>query len=363
LERLIGKKMKELITNTYKGKKVFITGHTGFKGSWLALWLSHLGADVTGYALKPNTNPSIFNEINLASKIHHIVGDIRDEAGLAEAVKKAQPEFVFHLAAQPLVSVSYDDPKYTFETNTMGLINLFEAVRKVDSVKVFVNVTSDKCYENMEKDYAYIETDKMGGYDPYSCSKGVSELITNSYRNSFFKDTDVALASARAGNVIGGGDWSKDRLVPDCVKALSENKDITIRNPIAVRPWQHVLDPLMGYLFLGAKMAKDNKKFNEGWNFGPKKDSVLNVEQIVSKVIENWGSGKYIVDGSQKFHEAKLLQLNIDKATKELGWTPVFDCNEAVAETVSWYKNFYDKTGSVYDFSINQIKSYMGKMS
>ncbi len=354
--------MKELIIKTYKDKKVFITGHTGFKGSWLALWLAYLGADVTGYALKPNTNPSVFDELKLADKITHIVGDIRDEAKLSEAVEKCQPEFVFHLAAQPLVSVSYDDPKYTFETNAMGLVNLFEAVRKVDSVKVFVNITSDKCYENMEKDYAYVETDKMGGYDPYSCSKGISELITSSYRNSFFKDSDVAIASARAGNVIGGGDWSKDRLVPDCVKALSENRDITIRNPIAVRPWQHVLDPLMGYLFLGAKMSEDNKKFNEGWNFGPKQDSVLNVEQIVSKVIESWGSGKYVVDSSQKFHEAKLLQLNIDKATNQLGWTPIFNVDEAVANTVSWYKNFYDKKENVYDFSIEQIKSYMEKM-
>ena len=282
----------------YSGKRVLVTGHTGFKGSWLTLWLTIMGAKVLGYALEPNTDPSLFNVLNLQKDIDHVIGDIRDFEKLREVITEFKPEIVFHLAAQPLVRLSYREPRLTYETNVMGTVNLLEAIRQTKSVRAVVNVTSDKCYENKEWVWGYREIDPMGGYDPYSSSKGCSELITAAYRNSYFKNTEAAVASARAGNVIGGGDWAEDRLIPDIVRSLSQGKQIIIRNPKATRPWQHVLEPLSGYLLLGKLLYEKGQEFAEAWNFGPSDSSVMTVEEIVKKSIEIWGSGSYIVDSS-----------------------------------------------------------------
>lgn len=335
-----------------------ITGHTGFKGSWLSLWLSVMGADVLGYSLEPNTTPSLSEALNLNSHIKSIIGDIRDKDNLKKVFKDFEPEIVFHLAAQPIVRLSYHEPVLTYETNVIGTLNVLEAAREAQSVKAFVNVTSDKCYENRECDYGYQETDPMGGYDMYSSSKGCAEILTASYRQSFLKDgKPFALASGRAGNVIGGGDWAADRLVPDCVRFLSQNKPIVIRNPIATRPWQHVLEPLSGYLLLGQKLLEEGANYSEGFNFGPYDDSVLNVENIVKKVIKNWGSGRLIIEKNDTLHEAKLLKLNIDKAQKVLNWKPLYAADEAIEKTVEWYKRFYNNE-KMEDFTKEQILNY-----
>ena len=355
--------------NFYKNKKIFITGHTGFKGSWLTLWLISLGADVTGYSLEPPTNPNLFDILNIKVKINHIIGNILDEENLNKSLKKAQPEIVFHLAAQALVRQSYIEPKQTYETNIIGTVNLFEAIRKTESVKSIVIVTSDKCYENKEHNIGYKETDAMGGYDPYSSSKGCIELITNSYRNSFFNITDfgkkhnVAIASARAGNVIGGGDWANDRLIPDCVKSIYKNETINIRNPNATRPWQHVLEPLSGYLLLAEKLFTDGIKYSGAWNFGPENIDVLSVENVVKKTIEFLQKGEYKIESNNKFHEANLLQLDISKAKTKLNWKPTFHANEAIKQTCEWYKNFYEnKNFNAFNFCIKQIEKYFEKI-
>lgn len=274
----------------YNGKKVLVTGHTGFKGAWLTLWLTELGADVAGYALEPPTNPSLFDTLKLADRINHNIADVRDADKLSSIVEQAKPDIVFHLAAQALVRYSYNDPKTTYETNILGTVNLLEAVRKTPGVKAVVNVTSDKCYENKEQMIGYKEDDPMGGYDPYSSSKGCSELVTAAYRKSFFgengfdKSHDVALATARAGNVIGGGDWADDRIIPDCVRALVKNESIEIRRPKATRPWQHVLEPLSGYLHLAALMYEKPNDYCMGWNFGPLDEDIIEVEEIVKNL-------------------------------------------------------------------------------
>ena len=279
----------------FEKKKILITGHTGFKGSWLTLWLTKLGAKVIGYSLEPPTKPSLFEILNLKEKIVHIIGDIKDEEKLKNIFKKYKPDIVFHLAAQSLVRFSYKEPKLTYETNVMGTLNVLEAVREAKSVKVVIIVTSDKCYENKEWVYGYRENDPLGGHDPYSSSKACAELVVEAYRNSFFnpknygKTHQVALATVRAGNVIGGGDWQVDRLIPDCVKALSKGKPIKIRNPNAIRPWQHVLEPLSGYLLLVQKMWKEPTKYCEAWNFGPYEKDIATVKEIVEKVINLWG--------------------------------------------------------------------------
>ena len=286
--------------------------------------------------------------MKIQNKIKHIIGNILDEATLVKSLNDAQPEIIFHLAAQPLVILSYSEPKLTFETNITGTINLFEAIRKTKSVKSVVIVTSDKCYENREQNIGYAETDAMGGFDPYSSSKGCTELITNAYRNSFFninefgKTHNVAIASARAGNVIGGGDWALDRLIPDCVKSIYKNEIITIRNPQATRPWQHVLEPLSGYLLLGEKLFSEGTKYSGGWNFGPDNLEVISVENIVKKAIEVLQKGDYKIENNNKLHEANLLQLDITKATTELNWKPLLNAQTAVELTINWYKNYYN---------------------
>lgn len=346
----------------YKNKKVLVTGHTGFKGSWLCLWLKQLGAEVIGYSLNPDTNPNLFELLNLESEITSVIGDIRDEEKLTNVVKEYEPEFIFHLAAQPLVRFSYDNPKLTYETNVIGTLNLFEAVRKSNTVKVIINITTDKCYENKEWNYSYRENDAMGGYDPYSSSKGCAELLTSSYRNSYFNESKTAVSSVRAGNVIGGGDWSKDRLIPDIVKYLNKNENIKIRNPNAVRPWQHVLEPLSGYLWLGALMFEDYKKYSDGWNFGPNENINLTVKDIIEKSINIWGCGNYLVDNSKNPHEANLLSLDITKVKNIIKWFPVYSNEESLFETITWYKEFYNnKNFDAKKYSINQIEKYILK--
>ena len=345
----------------FKSKNILITGHTGFKGSWLTLWLTELGANVIGYSLEPPTNPSLFEALNLKERITHIIGDVRDEEKLKKVFKMYKPEFVFHLAAQPLVRYSYITPKYTYEVNIMGTINLFEAVRETDSVKVVVVITSDKCYENKEWIYGYREIDPMGGYDPYSSSKGCVELIVSAYRRSYFENLRIALSSARAGNVIGGGDWQEDRLVPDCIRALSKGEEIKIRNSNAIRPWQYILEPLSGYLLLALKMSEDKVKFSGAWNFGPNDIDIITVEEIVKLVIQNWGNGDYKVDTSSQPHEAGLLKLDTSKARTFLGWKPVYNIYETIKRTVNWYKYFYNgiEKEKLYKITVNDILDYI----
>jgi len=355
------------IKDIYKNKKVLITGHTGFKGSWLSLWLLELGANVIGYSLEPPTHPNLFEALSLNKKLIHIIGDVRDEKKLSSVFKKYQPEFVFHLAAQPLVRLSYKDPKLTYETNIMGTVNVLESVRKTKGVRVCVMITTDKCYENKEWVYGYRENDTMGGYDPYSSSKACAELTISAYRNSFFNPKDygkmhnVALSSARAGNVIGGGDWGEDRLIPDCVKTLSQNKIIHIRNPQATRPWQYVLEPLLGYLLLGSLMYQDGKRYSSAWNFGPNDENIIIVDEVVKLLIKNWGSGIYKVDDYNHPHEAGLLKLDISKARTFLGWNPVHNIYETIERTINWYKNFYNgmEKEELYKFTVREIWQYV----
>lgn len=348
-----------MFNNIYSGKKVLVTGHTGFKGSWLTLWLKHLGAEVLGYSLKPNTNPSMFEELKIDGKCRNVFADILDEKKLAESFKEFQPDIVFHLAAQPLVRLSYAEPVMTYKTNVIGSLNVLETARKCPAVKAFVNVTTDKCYENKEINRGYREDEPMGGYDMYSSSKGCVEILSSSFRRSFLQDKKaMAMATARAGNVIGGGDWALDRLIPDCVRSINKGIDIEIRNPIAVRPWQHVLEPLSGYLLLGQKLLEEGHKFADGFNFGPNEDSVLTVAEVAKTVTEFYGKGKVFVGEPSPLHEAGLLMLNIEKAKKVLNWTPTLTAKEAIRNTVEWYKHFYAKDTDIYEFTMKQIKEY-----
>lgn len=349
-----------MFNNIYENKKVFLTGHTGFKGSWLALWLNQLGAKVCGYSLAPNTDPSMFNVLGIENKIEKsVIGDILDNITLEKAMSDFEPDIVFHLAAQPLVRLSYSEPVLTYKTNVIGTLNVLEAARKCKSVKVFVNVTTDKCYENKEINRGYKEDEPMGGHDMYSSSKGCVEIMSSSYRRSFLQnDGSYAMATARAGNVIGGGDWALDRLIPDCIRAINNNEKIEIRNPIAVRPWQHVLEPLSGYLLLGEKLLEDGKIYAEGFNFGPNEDSVLKVADVAQKVIEFYGKGEVVIHKKDNLHEAGLLMLNIEKAKKVLNWSPVYTPNQAIEKTVEWYKHFYANDTDMYYFTLNQISEY-----
>lgn len=346
----------------YKGKKVLVTGHTGFKGSWLTLWLNILGADVVGYSLPPNTEPAMYNVLDLQNKCTSIFGDIRDKEYLNKAFTDHNPDIVFHLAAQPLVRLSYMEPVNTYETNVIGTLNVLEAARQCKNVKAFVNITTDKCYENKEVPRGYTEDEPMGGHDMYSSSKGCVEIMSSSFRRSFLQDgKPYAMATARAGNVIGGGDWALDRLIPDCIRFINENKPIEIRNPIAIRPWQHVLEPLSGYLLLGQKLLEDGAKYAEGFNFGPNPESVLTVADVAQKVVQNYGKGEVLVSKKDDLHEAGLLMLNIDKAGDVLNWTPVYNADEAIKTTVDWYKNYYEGK-QMLDYTIEQINQYQNKM-
>ncbi len=337
-----------MFKNIYKDKKVLVTGHTGFKGSWLCLWLLELGANICGYSLTPPTEPNHFELLNLTMRSE--IGDIRDNDNLSRVFNDFQPEIVFHLAAQPLVRLSYHEPMETFSTNIMGTVNIFEECRKSESVRAIINITSDKCYDNKEWIYGYREIDAKGGFDPYSASKGCAELVTDSYRNSFFNNHDfntkhhTLLASCRAGNVIGGGDWANDRLISDIMRAVSVGETVEIRNPNATRPWQHVLEPLSGYLQIGQKLLEGNVKFAEGWNLGPDDNGAISVKEVVENIQQYWSDITYkLVDVSSDLHEANLLKLDCSKAHNKLKWNAVWDSNKTFKMTTNWYKIFYKK--------------------
>ena len=336
----MGEMDRKIDLNLYRGRRVFLSGHTGFKGAWLYLWLRSLGADVLAYALPPDTEPSLFREMFPENPENSVLADILDSSALNSVMSAFRPEIVFHLAAQPLVRRSYLQPVRTYASNVMGTLNVLEAARACGSVKAFVNVTTDKCYENRETGEAYSEGAALGGYDMYSSSKACSEILSASYRRSFLKD-GFALATARAGNVIGGGDWAEDRLVPDCMRALFSGKDLILRNPDSVRPWQHVLEPLSGYLLLGALLFARGSEYAEAFNFGPEPGNVLKVKDVVSKITDKFSSANVRFESASGPHEAKLLTLKIDKAKRVLNWEPVYGADEAVEKTVEWYKSFY----------------------
>ncbi len=347
--------------NVYKGKNILVTGHTGFKGAWLSIWLHKLGANVIGFSLKEYYNDYIYQN----AKLNKILfsdekGDINDYNRLKEVFQKYQPEGVFHLAAQPLVRLSYDLPKETFQTNILGTVNVLECIKKTPSVKMGVMVTTDKCYKNRETPKGYKEQDELGGIDPYGSSKACAEIVINSYRESFFKSSKKLVASARAGNVIGGGDLATDRLIPDCIAALSKNEPIKLRNPFALRPWQHVLEPLYGYLLLGKGLFEQNERFADAWNFGPDQNSTTTVKKVAEILIEAWGSGRWVEGNKQSEDkkEAKTLILDNAKSKKILGWHPKWDINHAVKETADWYKR--SKSEDIYKLCLEQINDFIG---
>lgn len=349
--------MHNLFDGIYKDKTVLVTGHTGFKGSWLVYWLKKMGAEVIGYALEAPTEPNHIALIDL--DIISITGDIRDRNKLNSVMEQYKPDIVFHLAAQPLVGLSYENPVETYEVNVMGTLNVFEACKK-NRIKAIVNITSDKAYENKEWIWGYRENDPMGGYDPYSSSKGCADLLANSYRNSYFniqkykKYHDTLLATCRAGNVIGGGDWAKDRLITDIIVAGSQNKKVSIRNPYATRPWQHVLEPLSGYLHVGQKLLEEKKEFGEAWNFGPSDEGSITVEEVVNNVKKHWDKIDYEINHDPKqLHEANLLKLDCSKAHILLKWKDVWDSNKTFEKTVIWYKTYYEENKTLTNEDLN----------
>ncbi len=349
----------------WNGRKVLITGHTGFKGSWLCMLLKKLGADISGYALDPPTYPSLYNLCNINSFVKSTIGDIRDFDRLLNKIEQDMPEIIIHMAAQPLVKLSYEAPVLTYQTNIIGTMNLLEAIRvsKLKSVRVLVNVTTDKCYENKEWLWPYRENEPLGGYDPYSSSKACSEIVTASYRNSFFNLAEyskhhVAIATARAGNVIGGGDWAADRLIPDVVRSILENNPIIIRSPNAIRPWQHVLDPLTGYLMLSERLFSSGMPFAESWNFGPNDYDVKSVKWIVEKLCEMWGEGAtYEVDDKTHKHEATYLRLDCSKAKEKLNWQPIWNLNKTL-ESIIEFTVGYVRKDNLSELCNNQISEY-----
>ncbi|MBI2763195.1 MAG: GDP-mannose 4,6-dehydratase [Chloroflexi bacterium] len=378
------------LAESYAGRSVFVTGHTGFKGAWLTEWLGTLGAEVTGYALDPATQPNLFEALDLVSRVRHLVADVRASDRLLAEVQAAQPSVIFHLAAQAIVRRAYAEPRETFETNVMGTVNVLEAARACPSVRAVVIVTSDKCYQNHETDRAFRETDAMGGRDPYSASKGCAELVTAAYRESFFADVgedvdadgvaaaagadvdvgaDVgaggaAVASARAGNVIGGGDWAEDRIIPDSARALAAGAPIIVRNPDAIRPWQHVLEPLSGYLQLGALLLRDGRHYQGAWNFGPtNQGGDRSVRWVVEQFLGEWGSGTWSTpsDAARQPHEAHRLSLDSAKAREQLGWAPVWDAQTAVRQTANWYREYYRAPATARELVEDQLRAYQAE--
>ena len=353
-----------MIDNVLNNKKVFLTGHTGFKGAWLTLMLHQMGAEVTGYSLAPNTNPSLFEVIHGETLCNSVIGDLRDTKLLHKTMAECQPDVVFHLAAQPIVRTSYQIPAETFEVNAIGTANVLDGIRLLDKPCVGVMITTDKVYQNNETGQAYKEDDRFGGYDPYSASKACAELVIDSYRKSFFNPENYeqhhkAIASARAGNVIGGGDWAADRLVPDIVRALSKGEAIQIRNPKAVRPWQHVLEPLSGYILLAQKLMKDPIKYAEGFNFGPNPADTLTVEEMTQMATEIWGGGTFVCPQlTNQPHDAGLLSLDITKAEKVLGWQPHLNARQALEMTLEWYKTFYHNPSAISELLVKQIRQF-----
>jgi len=351
--------MKNNMDSFYKEKNILVTGHTGFMGSWLTKWLTMLDADVCGYSLDPPTQPNMYETLNIKDLVlQDTRGDINDADLIRKTLIGFQPEIVFHLAAQPLVLESYDDPVRTFHTNVTGTVNLLNELRNVDTVKVIIIVTSDKSYRNKEWNYPYRENDELGGRDPYSASKSCQDIVVNSFRESYFYDSGISLSSVRAGNVIGGGDWAKDRIIPDMVRGIVNDQPVRIRSPDSVRPWQHVLEPISGMLLLAKKMWGD-VKFSGAWNFGPNSERDVTVQEVAKKFIELWKAGKYNIEDNSASKEHKYLSLDISKAKKELGWFPRYDFDKALIETVEWYKSYYANYSKVQDLTYKQITSYL----
>jgi CDP-glucose 4,6-dehydratase len=349
----------------WKDKKVFLTGHTGFKGSWLSLWLASMGAKITGYALIPNTTPNLFYVLAIDSLIEKShIADIRDLTDLRKAMSEAKPDVVIHMAAQPLVRYSYNNPVETYATNVMGTVHVLESARSIHSIRATVVVTTDKCYENKEWVWGYRENESMGGYDPYSNSKGCAELVTSAYRQSYFSHLNSTnhVASARAGNVIGGGDWSEDRLIPDAIKAFEANESLMIRNPLAIRPWQHVLEPLSGYLILAQALYAQGSKFASGWNFGPRDEDNRSVQEVIDLLIGDWGeSARWEKEGSEQPHEANLLKLDCSKARSQLGWIPKWNLEAASQKIIEWQRAYQAKK-NMQRVSLAQIDDYMNSL-
>jgi CDP-glucose 4,6-dehydratase len=364
MENMVNFKQLE---NAFKGKKVFLTGHTGFKGSWLLKTLSLLGAEIKGYALEPQTPNDLFHLIEGEKLCHSVISDLRDKKRLESAIVTFQPDFVFHLAAQPLVRLSYEIPVETFEVNVLGTANLLHSVKLLQKKCTVVLITTDKVYHNNEWVYPYRENDRLGGYDPYSASKACTELLIDSYRNSFFNVKDygshlTGIAVARAGNVIGGGDWSKDRLIPDIVRSLMANKPIIIRNPNAVRPWQHVLEPVLGYLSLGMHLESHPVDFAQAYNFGPESEDTYSVEEMVQLAIAAWGSGNYRIERDlNQPHEAGFLKLDISKSKSELNWMPKMNSEESIKFVLDWYRLFNSEQNGIAEFTLNQIKVFLNE--
>jgi CDP-glucose 4,6-dehydratase len=352
------------LQSAYQGKKVFLTGHTGFKGAWLLQWLHLLGAQVKGYALAPENANDLYHLLGGDQLCESVIADLRDPARLEAEVLAFQPDFIFHLAAQPLVRLSYAIPAQTFEVNALGTAYVLDAVRKLEKPCTVVLITTDKVYENKEWVFPYRENDRLGGYDPYSASKACAELIINSYTQSFFNAAAFAqhqkgIASARAGNVIGGGDWAKDRIIPDIVRALASGNPVEVRNPAAVRPWQHVLEPLGGYLLLGAKLSTDPAQYGGAWNFGPYAEDNKTVGDLVLVAIENWGKGEYVhPELANQPHEAGLLKLDISKATTALRWAPKFNSQTAIEETLNWYRAYFENPAQIASYTSAAVKAY-----
>jgi len=352
----------EILKKTYAGKKVFVTGHTGFKGSWMVRVLQILGADVKGYALAPVYRNSLFDLLDYPNTMHSVFGDILDAEHVKQEILSFQPDYIFHLAAQPLVRLSYVNPAYTFHVNATGTAYVLDAVRALDKPCIVVCITTDKVYENREWIHPYRETDELGGYDPYSASKAAAEIVIQSYRRSFFnpdhyRSHQKSISVARAGNVIGGGDWSEDRLIPDTIKALFQERPIIIRNPASVRPWQHVLEPVIGYLLLGHKQTEDPVKFAGAFNFGPHTEDTLPVEKLVQLVLATWGSGSYETQANPNApHEAGLLRLDITKAQLELGWNPKWNAVASIENTIEWYR---EHKGDIASITQKQIENYL----
>jgi CDP-glucose 4,6-dehydratase len=355
--------MENMVKSMFAGRRVLVTGHTGFKGGWLALSLVRLGATVRGYALDPATVPSLFQSAGISSLVDDIRGDIRDAASLDRALRDFAPEVVFHLAAQPLVRHSYADPVGTYATNVLGTAHLLESIRTVPSVRAAVVVTTDKCYLNREWLWGYRETDPLGGYDPYSSSKACAEILCASYRSSFFARNQMLLATARAGNVIGGGDWSEDRLIPDLIRGFIAGEPVPIRHPLSVRPWQHVLEPIAGYLLLAEKLLAGQERFADAWNFGPYDEDVWPVEEIATMMARQWGAGAtWYRDGNEGVHEAGLLKLDSSKARAELGWQPRLRLRTSLEWLVDWYQA-WRQGKEMQSFTLNQIAAYAAAIS
>lgn len=348
----------------WKGKRVFLTGHTGFKGSWLSLWLIKMGAEVKGFSLTPPTSPALFSVAHIDKSMNSEMGDIRDLPQLTKSMADFNPDILIHMAAQSLVRLSYTEPVATYATNVMGTLHVLEAARQCNNLRAIVNITTDKCYENREWEWGYRENEPMGGHDPYSNSKGCAELVTSAYRNSFFNTShSPALASARAGNVIGGGDWATDRLIPDILRAFEKKQPVIVRNPHATRPWQHVLEPLSGYLVLAQRLWQEGHGVAEGWNFGPKDEDAKPVEWILNKMIAAWGEGaSWQLDSNAHPHEAKFLKLDISKAHSRLDWTPTWNLEYTLAKIVAWHRAWL-ANDDMNTYSLNEIESYMTAMN